>query len=177
MRRNHVELALFFVSLIAAAGCGGSGPTVTVTGTLLKGGASYVPQDDHLVSVTFVALEIQDGSGKPIPSKELFSATVEQASGKFSVPGSQGLGIPPGKYRVAVTEKMKRESYNALKTPPNQKRIDRETDMLGKRFSSQNSPIIHEIKASCDLAIDLDTPADKPPPAAPVKKGTSQFND
>jgi len=157
MRCSHLALTLLIVPLFASPGCGEPSNGVRVTGKLLKGGAPYVPPDGQLVSVTFVGLEIQDISGKKSQSNEPFWAEVDQTNGTFSVPGTERRGIPPGKYRVAVTQKLKREAFNAAHTR-GKKGADRETDTLVSRFGLGNSPIIREIKSSCDLAIDLDMP-------------------
>jgi len=158
IRSNHFVLALLIVPVLASAGCGESSNGVWVTGKVLKGGAPYVPPQGQVVYVTFVGLEIQDGSGKTIPSGEPFQAEVDQANATFSVPGAAGRGIPPGKYRVAVTQKMTREAFDAANPRRPKKGVDRETDMLAHRFGLETSPIIREIKSSCNLTIDLEKP-------------------
>jgi hypothetical protein len=150
-------LALLVASLAASAGCGGSGNTVWVTGKLLKGGSAYVPPKGQLVSVTFVVIEAKDDSGKSVQGGEPYLADVDQANGTFSVPGPDRQGIPPGRYRVAVTQKLTREEFNAANPVP-KKGVDREKDMLSGRFSLHESPIIREVKASAELIIDLDRP-------------------
>jgi hypothetical protein len=163
MRRSSLLLTLLIAPLLASPGCGGQGNTIWVTGKLLKGGAQYVPPTDQLVYVTFVALEVQDESGKTIQSGDAYQADLDQAKGTFSVPGSQGSGIPPGKYRVAVTQKRKREAFDAIKQGT-KKRVDRETDMLADRFGIGTSPIIREVKTSQEVTIDLDRPSESPSP-------------
>ena len=167
MRRSHVVLALLIVPLVASPGCGGRGNAVWVTGKLLKGGTQYIPPKDQLVHVTFVALEIEDDAGKTIQSGEPYAAEIDQANGTFSVSGPQGQGIPPGKYRVAVTQKMKREAFDAANPRPTKsarKRVDREADMLEDRFGIGTSPIIREMNQSQDLSIDLDRPTESSSP-------------
>jgi len=56
---------------------------------------------------------------------------------------------------------MERMAFDATKPPRPKKGVDRETDMLGNRFGLVHSPIIREIKSSCNLEIDLDQPAEK----------------
>jgi hypothetical protein len=168
MRPSQLVLALLLVPLAASPGCGGRRNTVWVTGKLLKGGAQYVPPKDQLVYVTFVALEVKDDSGKTIPSGEAYTANLDQTKGTFSVPGPEGQGIPPGKYRIAVTQKMEREAFNAAKPQSqsksrNKKRVDRETDMLADRFGLGTSPIVREVNTSQELTIDLDRPNEPPP--------------
>jgi hypothetical protein len=149
--------------LIVFSGCGGGSDGVWVTGKLLKGGAPYVAPTGQLVSVTFVGLEIHDAAGKSLPSGESYWAEVDQSASTFSVPGPERRGIPLGKYRVAVTQKMTREAFNAANPNP-KKGVDRETDMLGDKFGAATSPIIREVKGSVDLTIDLDRPTESPAP-------------
>jgi hypothetical protein len=152
----HTAVAL----LASAQGCGQS-DTVWVTGKLLKGGAKYVPPDDQRVSVTFVALGSGDGaaSEKTAQAGDTFFAEVDQSSATFTVTDSQGQGIPPGKYRVAVTQKLKREAYDAK---PQQRpkrgsdRVDRESDMFKSLFGVAESPIVVTIKGSTEVEVDLD---------------------
>jgi hypothetical protein len=163
MRPSRLVLALLLVPLAASPGCGGRGNTVWVTGKLLKGGAQYVPPKDQVVYVTFVALEVKDESGKTVQSGEAYAANLDQAKGTFSVPGPEGRGIPPGKYRIAVTQKMEREAFNAAKPPSKtKKRVDRETDTLADRFGLGTSPIVREVNTSQELTIDLDRPTESP---------------
>ena len=158
MRRSHLVLAFLIAPLAAMSGCGEPRNTVWVTGKLLKGGAEYVPPTGQVVNVTFVGLEIQDNTGKPLPNSEPFWAEVDQANGKFSVPGTEGRGIPPGRYRVAVTQKMTREAFNAA-NPKAKKGLNREKDMLANSFGLETSPIIREVKTGGELSIDLDKPS------------------
>ena len=159
--KRLVFLTLFSAPWFSALGCG-SGNTVWVTGKLVKGGATYTPPTGQLVDLTFVGLEIQDASGKTIKDNEPFQADLDQTTGKFSVPGKDGRGIPPGKYRVAVTQRMTRETFEATVPKPKKgaarNTVNRETDMLGDKFSVENSPIVREVRASQDLTVDLDNP-------------------
>jgi hypothetical protein len=158
MRRSHLIFAFLIVPLAASPGCSG-GNTVWITGKLLKGGTPYVPPQDQLVTITFVALEVQDQAGKTVQSADPYLAEYDQASGTFTVPGPERQGIPPGRYRVAVTQRLKREALDALKQKT-RKRVDRETDMLADRFGVGTSPIIREVKTSQEVTIDLDRPAE-----------------
>jgi hypothetical protein len=156
MRHRCLGLALLTALLFSCPGCG-SGNNIWVTGKLLKGGTQYSPPKDQLVSVTFVALEVQDESGKTVKSGEPYLAELDQSSGTFSVPGPERQGIPPGKYRVAVTQRLTREAFGALKQRP-KKGVDRETDTLENKFGVTTSPIIVEVKKSEEVTIDLDRP-------------------
>jgi hypothetical protein len=162
MRQSHLILALLIVPLAAAPGCSG-GNNVWITGKLLKGGTRYVPPKDELVTVTFVALEIQDESGKTIKGRDPYLAEYDGASGTFTVPGPERRGIPPGKYRVAVTQRLTREAFDALNPRP-KKGVTRETDTLADRFGFSTSPITVEVMKSRDVTIDLDRPSESTPP-------------
>jgi hypothetical protein len=160
MMRRHPAVVLLIASLVATTGCGGRGNNVWVTGKLLKGGEKYVPPKDQHVNVTFVGLEVRDESGKPLPSGEPYWAELDQANGTFSVPGPDGQGIPPGKYRVAVTQKLERVAFDkAPKSKDTKKRIDRDADLLKDKFGVTTSPIVREFTKSTDLEIDLDKPS------------------
>jgi hypothetical protein len=148
--------------LTLLAGCGGSSNEAWVKGKLLKGGAPYTPPQGHLVSVTFVGIEIEDPSGKVVKTPEPFDAQYQDETGTFTVPGREGYGIPRGKYRIAVTQKMLREAFEAEKpkAKPGQKPITRETDFLDDKFGPTTSPIVREIKGATDLVVDLDKPTE-----------------
>ena len=120
MRRSHLLLPSSSRRLVASPGCGG-GSTVWATGKLLKGGTQYVPPKDQLVTITFIAIESQDPSGKSAQAGEPYQAEYDQASGAFTVPGPDRQGIPPGKYRVAVTQKLNRAAYDAANPKSNSK--------------------------------------------------------
>jgi hypothetical protein len=155
MRHRDPVLILLIGVLAASPGCGNSN-AIWVTGKVTKGGAQYAPPSDQLVAITFVAMEIQDEAGQTIKSSETFAAEVDPAGSTFSVPGPDRQGIPPGKYRVAVSQRLKRELFDPTKKQKG-KRGDRETDMLANRFAIDTSPITVEVtKSSPDVTVDLD---------------------
>jgi hypothetical protein len=163
MRSSLASLAFLTASVIASPGCGG-GNTLWVTGKLLKGGTQYAPSKDQLVTITFIALGGQDPSGKTVQGGEPYQAEYDPASGTFSVPGPDGRGIPPGKYRVAVTQKLERSAYDAAKPKITdkaaKKAFTRDADTLKDRFGLTTSPIVVEVNRSQDVTIDLDRPTD-----------------
>jgi prepilin-type processing-associated H-X9-DG protein len=139
---------------------------VWVTGQLTKAGAKYEPPTGQFVYVTFVALEGKDASAKALSGGEAFMAGVDPATGSFSVPGRQRQGIPPGKYRLAVTQKMTREAFDAANPQPKKgaKRVDRATATLGDQFGLDKSPIVREVRGSeavtmVELAVSAVIPA------------------
>jgi hypothetical protein len=159
--QKSARLSILLIAFGAGlAGCGESSNTVWVKGRLLKGGARYVPPQGHVIELTFVASEIENPDGQFAPSSEPFDADYNDDEGTFFVPGRQGRGIPRGKYRVAVTQRMLREAFDAArpKAKPGEKEITRETDFLGGRFPPSSSPIVREIRGATELVIDLDDP-------------------
>ena len=154
MRRHLAPIVLVLVLL---PGCGGSGHYVWVTGKLLQGGAPYKAPEGQSASLTFVAIETQDASGRTIKNTDQYQADLED-DGSYKVPGPEGKGIPPGKYRIAVTQKMLREAFEALKNKP--KKMVRDDDLLKDQFGPMKSPIVREIKGPIDLVIDMDKPTE-----------------
>src|SRR5262249_38977381 len=76
--------------------------------------------------------------------------------GTFTVAGPDGQGVPPGKYRVSVTQRLTREAVNKKneKLKRSQPVFDRDTDMLKDLFG-EKSPIMVEIKDSTAVEVDL----------------------
>jgi hypothetical protein len=127
--------------LAGLAGCGKSDQHVKIKGKLVKGGAPYqpkiegLPPGDNGLRVGFIRT---DGGREG----EDFYAKVDPATGAFEVPGPDGKGIPPGKYKVTVRS-------GAVGT----------SDLLKNQFSRENSKVVREIKpGGGDLVIDLDKP-------------------
>jgi hypothetical protein len=166
MRYRHPLLAVLIGVLAGSPGCGGPGNGVWVTGKLLKGGAKYTPPEDQVVSVTFVPLEVQDASGKTTKGGDIYAAEFNDSESTFEVPGPDRRGIPPGKYRVAVTQKLKREAYDAArqKAPRGKKPPSREADMLADRFGTSTSPLIVQVNRSEEVTVDMDRPTESPKP-------------
>ncbi len=148
------------LALILLPGCGQGGRTVWVTGKLIEGGAKYETPANQRITITFVASEIQDGQGKLVASTEPYMALYDPTDGSFKVPGRDGSGIPPGKYRVAITSKMDREALNTASPKGKRRSMDRDKDCLDNKFGVTTSPIIREIRGSADLTIDLDKPTE-----------------
>ena len=86
--------------------------------------------------------------------------TTTTTTGRLSSRAAKAEEFLRGKYRVAVTQKMLREAFDAAKpkAKPGQKKITRETDFLGDRFGVSSSPIFREIKGKTEVVIDLDDP-------------------
>jgi hypothetical protein len=142
--------------VLAIAGCGSSN-LIWVQGKLTKGGEKYVVPSDQTLHITLYSMEPFKDGERTIPVGEGYMAVYKSEDGTFTVAGSEHLGIPPGKYRVSLTQELTREAVDKKNAnlKKNQKIFDRDTDMLKGQYG-QNSPIVREIKDSTELVIDLD---------------------
>ncbi len=155
---------------LATFGCGNSN-AIKVSGKLLQAGKPYVPPTGQRVVVTLHAIDVKDASGKAIPAEEPFRAYYDPKDGSFVVPGPDGHGISPGKYRISIFQGLTREGESKL--PSEQKRrsrnapqIDRETDLFKDLFGPTTSLIVREINQGRELIVDLDK---EMPPAKKVQ--------
>jgi hypothetical protein len=143
------------------AGCGGGGNTIWVTGVLQKGGQIYQPPEGHKLALYFCP--VKDDTSMD-PSREMEMAVYNSKDGSFTVPGDEGYGIPPGKYRIAVVETLRREELDKLKkstkTKPKrgQRRIDKDTNFLESTFGEKTSPLVRDLKTSTNLTLDMASP-------------------
>jgi hypothetical protein len=162
MPRHSVPIALAFaLSMVLFSGCGGSGNYVWVTGRLLKGGVPYKAPEGQSVTLAFYGIETLNAEGKKVNDAEAHQAVLDETDGSFKVIGPEGQGIPPGKYRVAVTQRYSREAFEALKDKP--KGLVRDDDLLKEQFGPKTSPIVREVNGPVDLVIDLDKPTEGAP--------------
>jgi hypothetical protein len=157
MRRS---LNLWIVlSAVCLAGCGGDG--IWVTGVLQKGGEMYKPPDGRKLALYFYPMDV-DASGKPAGDVEM--ADYDPSNGSFTVPGRDGRGIRPGKYRIAVVETLRREARDQLKNEPKQKglpkRITNDTNFLEGQFGETTSPFVRDLKTSTKLTLDMAKPTE-----------------
>jgi hypothetical protein len=148
------------LSAALVAGCG-RGDTIWVTGVLQKGGQIYEPPAGRKLALYFCP--IKDGtSGDPTGDEEM--ANYNSKDGSFTVPGSDGYGILPGKYRIAVVESLRREARDQLKKPgkpkPEQKRIDNDTNFLDSTFGEKTSPFVRDLRTSTNLTLDMEKPTE-----------------
>jgi len=122
---------LFFVLMILATGCGGSGKLQT-KGRVLKGGQPFTVPEGEYVRLIFVPVV---ESGNP---HDTYVAEYNRQDGSFKVAGKDLQGMPPGKYRIAVEHLRKR------------------ADVLKGAFSEASTPFICEVNNSRDeVTIDL----------------------
>jgi len=131
---------------LLAVGCGKSDKLRT-QGRLLKGGEPFVPNEGEYIQITFVPMP-EDGK----PPDRHYYAGVNQETGEFVPDGPDKLGMPAGKYRVAV-ELMKNKK-----------------DLLQGKYDQIASPYIFDVDADTEeIVIDLDAP---PPPSPASLYGT-----
>jgi hypothetical protein len=139
--------------LLLLAGCGSSsdGPTTLVKGKLLENGKPFTldqsriplpkgatappPGGPSLLRISFI----------PVNGTEQFMATVDAATGEFQVPGTEGKGIKPGQYKVAITA--------ATTLSP-----DGKGDYFGGKLSADKTPIVREVKPGEEIVIDVAKP-------------------
>jgi hypothetical protein len=148
------------LSAALLAGCG-SGDAVQVTGVLQKGGRVYEPPEGRKLALYF--FPIKDGTSVD-PSGDVEMADYNSKDGSFTVPGRDGYGIRPGKYRIAVFESLRRETRDQLnkseKPKRGQKRVDNDTNLLESTFGENTSPFIRDITKSTKLTLDMASPAE-----------------
>jgi hypothetical protein len=148
------------LSAACLAGCGGD--TIHVTGVLQKGGEKYNVPDDHKLALYFHPMA--DGTSAK-PSGDVEMADYDARDGSFTVPGRDGYGIRPGKYRIAVVESLRREALDQLKQGKalkagQKKRIDKETNLLEDTFGENTSPFVRDLRSSTKLTLDMAKPTE-----------------
>jgi hypothetical protein len=121
--------ALAVLTGLAASGCG-SGGAIRVKGTVTNNGQPLSVSDKGMVQVIFIPDD-------PEKAGDTYPANVNP-DGTFEVPGKEGKGIPPGKYRVAVRQ---------LDPYPTK-------DKLKDKFSPEKTPIVRDV-ASREVNIDI----------------------
>ena len=144
---------------LAAAGCGPSG-VVAASGKVVKAGAPYAVPAGQTLRVTFHAAEVKDAAGKDVGAGQSYPAIVRPEDGTFTVPGPDGRGIPPGKYRVAIAQNPK---AGERKAPARRGDVapDDNVDALEGRYDSPVAPIIVGVDGTTGLTLDLDSMGDK----------------
>lgn len=143
MNRIRTVLVLIAGGLVclATGGCGsGGGETVQAKGRVTDAGKPLEVQGRD-VGIGVVRIEFyrigEDGKQATEPE-----TAVADEDGYFDLPGRDGHGIPPGKYRIAVRQ------WDPLP----------DVDRLGGRFDAQHSPIIREVTGREDIVIDVSKP-------------------
>jgi hypothetical protein len=148
------------LSALWLAGCG-HGESIWVTGTLQKGGEIYKIPETRKLAIYFCPI----GEGAPgKPAGDIEMADYDARDGSFTVPGREGHGIPPGKYRIAVVETLRHDAIAEPKDPPkpkrgqNQKRFDFDRNFLEESFGMTTSPFVRDLKGSTKLTLDMANP-------------------
>jgi hypothetical protein len=127
---------LLFCSLIAltCVGCGNSG-LIKARGRIMKGGQPYLANEGEGLRIFFEPLEIAQGT----THYDSFAAEYHAEDGSFQVQGKNGLGLPPGNYRVSLQLMKNKE------------------DMCAGRASGKKSPFTCEVTgAQGEVVINLD---------------------
>jgi hypothetical protein len=92
-RWTYAVLSLSLLALVCIAGCGPAGPQlVKVTGMLTVNGSPY---DANVHERAIVILYPSENPGTTYPA-------IVDDNGAFKVPGIEGNGVPPGKYKISV---------------------------------------------------------------------------
>jgi hypothetical protein len=157
LRGFAIGLAL----LVAAPGCGSS-DRIRVSGKVVRGGAAVACPPDRMLGITLIAIDVKDNEGRGVAAGEPYPAEVNPADSTFVVPGPDGSGILPGRYRVALIQKPTAAAVLAAQEKAGKKKtIRRDTDFFKNQFSAANSPIVRDLGASCDLLIDSDHPTEQ----------------
>jgi hypothetical protein len=146
-----------------AAGCGPS-PGVSAQGKVTKAGAKYAVPADQSLSLTLYSSEPTKDGGRTIPPGQSYMALFKPEDATFTVPGPDGRGIPPGKYKVSVTQKFKREAVDKKneKLDRNKKLFDRDTDTFNGQYLEQRSPFVFDVDGKTEMTVDLDKPGNPP---------------
>lgn len=131
---SSVVLFVLGVSGLFTGGCGGpAGPApVMVRGEVTNNGEPLkVKPMVGRVQVTFFPL---NEAGEPAGDR---AEAAVLPNGEFTVHGSNGKGIPPGKYKIAVRQ------WDEFPTK----------DVLQGKCDEKNSKIIREVKGGEDIII------------------------
>jgi hypothetical protein len=131
-------MVLVLVNL--ACGCGDttlSAPaTQLVKGRVIKNGEPLALEAEERLEITFFP---DQKSGLP---PGLMFTGVTQSDGTFEVAGPRGMGIPRGKYRIAV----------ALLTVDANGKV---SDKFQEAFSPANAPFEQEVMEYVDVVLDV----------------------
>ncbi len=149
------------LSACCLAGCGSSN-SVWVTGVLQKDGQVYKPAEGRKLALYFYPMA--EGTTPGGQGGDVEMADYNAQDGTFMVPGAEGRGIRPGKYRIAVFETYRRETLDTLKKGSRpkrgQKRIDNDTNLLDATFGETTSPFVRDLTKSTKLTLDMARPTE-----------------
>jgi hypothetical protein len=127
-RRSVVALLL----AIALVGCGSS-KAIKAKGRLVKNGQPYIVGEKESLRIFFAP------DDQPDASYDSYSAQYDRSDGTFQVTGKDGVGLPPGNYRISLELRLNRD------------------DQFKGEFYGKKSPLTCTIDSSNrDIVIDLD---------------------
>jgi hypothetical protein len=157
---RSIKICLLLAGSIATfPGCGSS-ESIKVTGRILKGNTPLVVPPDRKLGITLIALEQKDATSRRISEAGPYPAHFDPVEGTFRVPGPDGYGIPPGKYRFALRMRPTREALNIASYQRGKRTLFSENDALAGKFRADNSPIIRDLRSPGELTIELDRPSE-----------------
>jgi hypothetical protein len=146
----RLTLRILVCAVIAASalGCGNSG-LIKAKGRVVKGGQPFLAPEGEGVRRVFEPASIPQGATQ----YDSFAAEYHPDDGTFEVQGKNGLGLPPGAYRVSLQILQHKE------------------DVLNGGATGKKSPFTCEVtNAGGEVVIDLDRIKVDPRPArAPSK--------
>ena len=132
-----------------------------MTGVLQKGGEPYKPPEERKLALYFYPIA-EGTAGNSVDEPEM--ADYDPRDGRFTVPGPEGYGIRPGKYRIAIVETLRREARDASNKASKRKRgtsrITNDTNFLESTFGEKTSPFVRDIIKSTNLMLDMATPTE-----------------
>ena len=145
--RSRVLLAFGLACLVV--GCGSKG--IQAHGRLVKNGTAFLPTDEETVHIAFFPAEEAGATSKS------YIINFNRTDGTFR---AIGKGMPPGKYRVAVSITKGRK------------------DELKGAYNAKDSTLLCDVlSASEEITLDLATPskstAPQTQPAKTVRKSRS----
>jgi hypothetical protein len=115
-------------------GCGGDNKKLNAVGRVVKGGSAFTVPPDDFVKVVFVPYT--EPGEQPRMS---YICDYDNTAGTFKALGPDLKGIPPGKYRVAVTHERNKK------------------DLFKGAFDLPKTPFVVEVETTNkEIVIDLD---------------------
>ncbi len=137
-----VPLRLFFgapLLLLLMCGCSSGPRLVKANGQLLFKDAPLVVDEKAGINIWFIRLDPDDAPAT-YPASPL-----NREDATFSIPGAKGNGIPVGKYRIAIRQRM------ADDLPAN-------IEKMNEMFSRESSQIVREVTNAEPIVLDLSKP-------------------
>jgi hypothetical protein len=134
------SLSFLTLLVLLTSGCSSGPRLVRVKGQLLYNQKPLPVSAKAGVTITFTAMDA--GDNPPFFTAE---QPFNREESTFVVSGPNGRGIPVGKYRIAVSQKM------AGQLPP-------DVETMNETFSRKSSPIVREVTGEEPITIDLSKP-------------------